>query len=194
MRLKQFSFLKKTFLILITSGILLLAGLSFSLSQNPFKSIRVEEKKTYTNQLSVLSGMIYRHLMGYNLVCSTAGMPLKKYPDYFGQKYKNEMILINKEWQKYNTSLTEVLIRFDLEIYPSIANDIQKELIDLERMVAQNMLAHQNNISVDQLHWNAELENQMNLKDACILLDDGARFLLDQSSFDSEFKRRLKNM
>lgn len=146
------------------------------------------------DQLSVLSGMVYRHLIGYNLVCTQAEAPLQKYPDYFAQKYESQIKQIDSKWEKYQTSLEEVLIKFDAEIYPVISADIQNELISLERMVAKNILAQKNNISVNQIQWNEELEKRLDLKDACILLDDSAAFLLEKSSFDSEFKKLLKEL
>lgn len=148
-------------------------------------------KSTRRDQLSVLSGMIYRHLIGYNFVCKEAGSPLKKYPDYFSKKYQDDIIVVDKSWHRYGKTLEDVLIKFDSSIYPTISEDIKKELIDLERVVATHLLARQNNVPVNQIQWNDELEKQMKLSDACILLDDGASFLLDNSSFDKEFKARV---
>lgn len=188
------SFLKKVFILIIFLLCLGVSAFTFYYQKTEMNSLPAQQTSKQPDQLSVLSGMIYRHLIGYNLVCSEAGYPLQKYPNHFGQKYTHQINQIDLHWHQYNTSLTDVLTRFDVQIYPTISKDIQEELIDLERVVAKNILARQNNIPVSQIPWNNELENQMNLKDACILLDDGAAFLLEKSSFDAEFKKRLNEI
>ncbi len=174
--------------ILLVLVLILCGGFYFLWQQNQSSSEKIDPQR---DQLSILSGMVYRHLIGYNLVCSEAGSPLQKYPDYFGKKYQAAIQKIGLEWEKRGTSLDTFLIKFDVQIYPSISNDIKKELLELERVVARHFLAYQNNVSVDKIKWNDELEKQMNIKDACIVLDDGAEFFLSNSSFDEGFQKRL---
>ncbi len=145
-------------------------------------------------QLRILSGMIYRHLIAYSLVCKDAGIELTKYPDYFSQKYKTAIQKVNHKWEDKGSSLQNILIHFDKKIYPTIAQDVAKELIDIERLTAKFILSHQNNIPVSEIVWTDELEKKLNLKDACVLLDDEASFFLDRSAFDEEFNDRLSEL
>ncbi|MBQ8251229.1 MAG: hypothetical protein IJY92_04885 [Alphaproteobacteria bacterium] len=156
------------------------------------KEVNVQSAKNL--QLRILSGMVYRHLAGYDLVCKEAGYPLKKYPEYFAQKYKTSIQKINDAWEADGKNLEDILIHFDKKIYPTIAHDIKKELIDIERLTAKYILAHQQKISVEKIEWTDELEKKLNLKDACLLLDDEAAFFLDQSAFDKEFNDRVKEL
>ena len=112
----------------------------------------------------------------------------------FSQKYKTAIQTIDQAWKKNYSSLENVLIHFDAKIYTSISQDIQKELIDLERLTAKIVLAHQQNISVNEVKWTNELEKKLDLKDACQLLDDEAAFFLDNSTFDREFNSRVSDL
>lgn len=161
-------------------------------TNTPTKTVNMQSAKNL--QLRILSGMVYRHLAGYDLVCKEAGYPLKKYPEYFSQKYKTSIQKINDAWEADGKNLEDILIHFDKKIYPTIAHDIKKELIDIERLTAKYILAHQQKVSVDKIEWTDELEKKLNLKDACLLLDDEAAFFLDQSAFDKEFNDRVKEL
>ena len=158
------------------------------------KSKEVSAQKSKDLQLRILSGMIYRHLVGYDLVCKEAGYALQKYPEYFSQKYKNSIQKVNDAWEDKGTTLEDILIHFDKKIFPTISQDIKNELIDIERLTAKYILAHQNNVSVDKIKWTHDMEDKLNLKDACLLLDDEAAFFLDQSAFDKEFTDRIKEL
>lgn len=190
---------KKFKLILFVVGLLTIIGVAtFCIvaeknKKAPKESV-VATQSGRDLQLRILSGMIYRHLAGYDLVCKEVGYTLKKYPDYFSQKYKTAIQKVNDEWEKKGTTLEDILIHFDEKIYPTIAQDIKKELIDIERLTAKYILAHQNNVSVDDIKWTHELEEKLNLRDACLLLDDEAAFFLDQSTFDKEFIDRMKEL
>lgn len=158
------------------------------------KSKEVSAQKSKDLQLRILSGMIYRHLVGYDLVCKEVGYALQKYPEYFSQKYKNSIQKVNDAWEDKGTTLEDILIHFDKKIFPTISQDIKNELIDIERLTAKYILAHQNNVSVDKIKWTHDMEDKLNLKDACLLLDDEAAFFLDQSAFDKEFTDRIKEL
>ena len=190
---------KKLKLFLISIAIITAIGFTafyFSKGKEPStpstKEVNVKSAKNL--QLRILSGMVYRHLAGYDLVCKEAGYPLKKYPEYFAQKYKTSIQKINDAWEADGKNLEDILIHFDKKIYPTIAHDIKKELIDIERLTAKYILAHQQKISVEKIEWTDELEKKLNLKDACLLLDDEAAFFLDQSAFDKEFNDRVKEL
>lgn len=190
---------KKLKLALIVICLLSVVGITaFYLSKEKTtpisKSPATKTQNAKGLQLRILSGMVYRHLAGYDLVCKEAGYPLKKYPEYFSQKYKIAIQKINNSWEANGKTLEDILIHFDKKIYPTIAHDIKKELIDIERLTAKYILAHQQNVSVEKIQWTDELEKKLNLKDACLLLDEEAAFFLDQSAFDEEFNERMKEL
>lgn len=145
-------------------------------------------------QLTILTGMVYRHLIAYGLVCKEAGLELKKYPDYFAKKYKSHIQEIDASWKKKASSLEYVLQHFDPKIYKDISSDIKKELIDIERVAIKHILAHDKKISISELKWGTEEEKKLNLKDACFLFDDQAEFFLDDSSFEREFSDRIQKL
>ena len=188
----------KTTLLSITSIAILIGIVGYSFYHiNNKENIKSEIENSQSAkdlQLSILSGMVYRHLIAYSLVCKEAGVELNKYPDYFSQKYKTAIQKINYQWEQKGTSLQGKLIYFDKKIYPTISQDVKKELIDLERLTAKYVLAHQQGVSVDKIKWTDKLEQKLNLKDACILLDEEASFFLDQSAFDNEFSDRLTEL
>lgn len=194
MKITKKFFSSKLFVLICIFFISTIICIFTHLPQNNGNSLssQLEAHQRGRDRLNILSGMIYRHLIGYDLVCTDAGTPLLKYPDYFSQKYKDQINQVDLKWKAYRTSLEKVLTKFDSEIYPTISADIQNELIALERMVAQNILAQKTNIPVNQIQWTKQLEGRLNLKDACALLDDEAAFLLEHSSFDLEFKKLLK--
>lgn len=153
-----------------------------------------ELESTKKLHLRILTGMVYRHLVGYKMVCQDEGVELKKYPDYFASKYKNGIQKIDEAWKKDGTNLKEVLVHFDPKLFDSISTDIKKELIDIERMAAKYVIAHQKNISPEEVRWSKEFEQKLNLKDACFLLDEEAALFLDNSSFDREFYDRVQEL
>lgn len=191
--------MSKKKILILSVAVLLIAGVSFF-----FKDIGNKEKQsgfavtqlesTKKLHLRVLTGMIYRHLVGYKLVCKEEGIELKKYPDYFAKKYQLGISKVDAVWKKEGTTLNDVLIHFDPKLYDNISVDIKKELIDIERFAAKYVLAYQNNVSIEDFNWTEEFENKLNLKDACFLLDEEASFLLDNSAFDKDFKDRLKEL
>ena len=158
------------------------------------KVLLTELESTKKLHLRILTGMIYRHLIGYKMVCQEAGIELKKYPDYFSEKYKEGIQKVDAVWQKDGTSLKDVLLHFDPKVFDNVAKDIKKELIDIERMAAKYVIAHQNNISVEEVKWTNEFEKKLNLKDACFLLDEEAMLFLDNSAFSKEFSDRVKEL
>lgn len=183
---------RKILLTIVLSIFVVLVGLFFYLRQDskPQQEIAVKERQ----ELSILSGMVYRHLIGYSLVCQKANQPLKKYPDIFGKKYKQDIQKIDTLWQKFNTSLHHTLIKFDDKVYPLIEDDIKSELLDLERYVVILLQSKEKNIPMTDVVWTDEFEKKLDLKDACLLLDDMSDFFLENSSFDQEFKRRINEL
>lgn len=190
---------KKTKIFIIAALAVIISGCGtyFLLTKNAHKetsTTSLQDKNNQQLQLRILSGMVYRHLIGYNLVCKEVDVELKKYPDYFSQKYKTAIQTIDNAWKENYSTLENVLIHFDTKIYKTISEDIKKELIDLERLTAKIVLAQEKNVSVDEIQWTAELEKKLNLKDACHLLDEEAAFFLDNSTFDREFNSRVSEL
>ena len=66
------------------------------------------QESEQVDSLSMVSGIVYRHLVAYNLVCTEAGMPLKKYPEYFSKKYAPEIQAVNVAWVRRDKSLESV--------------------------------------------------------------------------------------
>ena len=148
----------------------------------------VSEPVSTLDQLSVVSGIVYRHLVAYNLVCTESGQPLKKYPEYFSTKYASEIRRIDEAWNRRGKSLESVLTDYDLRRYPKLAPEIQTELIDLERKMATFVKAQKANILPDQVKWTVEDENKLNIKDACLLFDDAAPEIGEKTDFAKIFR------
>lgn len=148
----------------------------------------VSEPVSTLDQLSVVSGIVYRHLVAYNLVCTESGQPLKKYPEYFSAKYASEIRRIDEAWNRRGKSLESVLTDYDLRRYPKLAPEIQTELIDLERKMATFVKAQKANILPDQVKWTVEDENKLNIKDACLLFDDAAPEIGEKTDFAKIFR------
>lgn len=142
---------------------------------------------TTPDQLSVVSGVVYRHLVAYNLVCTEAQMPLKQYPDYFSQQFSNEIQQINTAWMKRGKSLESILLDYDAQIYPKIATDIKKELLDIERRIIKAIKAKESKTTVDKIEWTEKQENALNLADACMLFDETAQSIVEKSDFKKLF-------
>ena len=93
---------KRFFLSLFILVLILFAGLGIFNSTEQNRSEKVDSevveiptpksfsdiKNSSMDQLTVVSGIVYRHLVAYSLVCTEANMPLKNYPEYFSQKFK----------------------------------------------------------------------------------------------------------
>lgn len=147
-----------------------------------------EPSSNTLDQLSVVSGIVYRHLVAYNLVCTESGQPLKKYPEYFSSKYTDEIRRIDDAWGRRGKSLESVLTDYDSRRYPKLAPEIQTELLDLERKMAILVKAEKANITPDQVEWTAEDENKLNIKDACLLFDDAAPEIGEKTDFAKIFR------
>ena len=178
-------------LMVIAGGVLWKISVKDEMSS---KVLLTELESTKKLHLRILTGMIYRHMVGYKMVCQEEGVELKKYPDYFSSKYKEGIQKVDAIWQKDGTSLQDVLLHFDPKLFDNVSKDIKKELIDIERMAAKYVIAHQNNIPVEELKWTSEFEKKLNLKDACFLLDEEASLFLDNSAFSKEFYDRVKEL
>lgn len=188
---------KKTVGIIFVLLMAIASGIFWKISVKDEMSSKVlltELESTKKLHLRILTGMIYRHMVGYKMVCQEEGIELKKYPDYFSSKYKEGIQKVDAVWQKDGTSLQDVLLHFDPKLFDNVAKDIKKELIDIERMAAKYVIAHQNNIPVEELKWTNEFEKKLNLKDACFLLDEEASLFLDNSAFSKEFYDRVKEL
>ncbi|MBQ6853835.1 MAG: hypothetical protein IJO11_00150 [Alphaproteobacteria bacterium] len=152
--------------------------------------VKLEPKisnSTTPDQLSVVSGIVYRHLVAYNLVCTDAHMPLKQYPDYFSQQFSKEIQQINTAWLKRGKSLESVLLDYDAQIYPKIATDIKKELLDIERRIVKAIKAKESKTTIDKIEWTEKQENALNLADACMLFDETAQSIVEKSDFKKLF-------
>lgn len=149
---------------------------------------QISEPSNALDQLSVVSGIVYRHLVAYNLVCTESGQPLKKYPEYFSSKYTDEIRRIDDAWVRRGKSLESVLTDYDSRRYPKLAPEIQTELLDLERKMAILVKAEKANIAPDQVEWTAEDENKLNIKDACLLFDDAAPEIGEKTDFAKIFR------
>ncbi len=144
--------------------------------------------------LSVLSGIIYRHLIAYNLVCTEANMPLKKYPEYFSKKYSSEIQTINIAWARRGKSLESVLTDYDSLIYPKTQEDIKKELLSLERDYIKATKAKDAGTTPDKIEWTEEKENKLNLTDACMVFDEAAEGMVEKTGFENMFRELMNGL
>ncbi len=157
----------------------------------------IETIKTTPNgpdQLSVVSGIVYRHLIAYNLVCTESGKPLQKYPEYFSRKYAKEIRRIDEAWARRGKSLEAVLTDYDSRRYPKIAPEIQTELIGLERKIAILIKSQKAGVTPDKISWTQADENKLNMKDACWLFDDTAAEIGETADFAKYFKEFMKGI
>lgn len=146
------------------------------------------------DQLSVASGIVYRHLVAYNLVCTESGQPLTKYPAYFSNKYQAEIRRIDEAWARRGKSLEAVLTDYDSRRYPKLAPEIQTELLDMERKVAIIIKAQNAETTPDKINWTQADENKLNLKDACLLFDDAAPEMGEKTNFATVFKQVMHGL
>ncbi len=162
----------------------------------PETTISTTEKSTKqnTDQLSFVSGIVYRHLVAYNLVCTESGQPLKKYPEYFSQTYSDEIQRIARAWAHRGKSLESVLTDYDSRRYPKLAPEVQDELINLERKMAILVKAQKANTTPDKIAWTQEDENKLNIKDACLLFDDAAPEISEKTDFAKIFRHFMKGI
>ncbi len=188
---KKIAGISLVLLLLVVTGIL---WMQFTDKKEQQMGSVEQLESTKKLHLRILTGMVYRHLIGYKMVCKEEGVDLHKYPDYFASKYHEEIQKIDTVWQKDGTNLQEVLVHFDPKLFSKISIDIKKELIDIERIAAKYILSHQQNVSVEDVKWTKEHESKLNLKDACFLLDEEAPLFLNNSAFDKEFNDRIKDL
>ena len=151
-------------------------------------------KNSTADQLTVVSGIVYRHLVAYSLVCSEAGMPLQNYPEYFSKKFTREINQIDRAWGRRGKSLETVLTEYDALIYPKISQDIVEELISNERMFVKIVKAKEQGIQADQVIWSEKQEQALNLKDACMLFDETAQKIVEKVGFEKMFNDLMKSI
>lgn len=146
------------------------------------------------DSLSMVSGIVYRHLVAYNLVCTEAGMPLKKYPEYFSKKYAPEIQAVNVAWVRRGKSLESVLTDYDSLIYPKTQADIKKELLNIERDFVKAMKAKDAGITPDKIEWTEEQESKLNLADACMVFDEAAEGIVEKAGFENMFREMMNGL
>lgn len=199
---------KRFFLSLFILVLILFAGLGIFNSTDKTRSektdtnnieIPLPEKITQSkinnmDQLTVVSGIVYRHLVAYSLVCTEANMPLKNYPEYFSQKFKKEINQIDRAWERRGKSLETVLTEYDALIYPKISQDITEELLSNERMFVKIVKAKEQGIQPDQVTWTEKQEQALNLTDACMLFDETAQKIVEKAGFEKMFNDLMKNI
>ena len=199
---------KRFFLSLFILVLILFAGLGMFNSTEQNRSEKVDSevveiptpksfsdiKNSSMDQLTVVSGIVYRHLVAYSLVCTEANMPLKNYPEYFSQKFKKEINQIDRAWGRRGKSLETVLTEYDALIYPKISQDIAEELISNERMFVKIVKAKEQGIQQDQVIWTEKQEQALNLTDACMLFDETAQRIVEKAGFEKMFNELMKSI
>lgn len=200
---------KRIFLSLFILVLILFAGLGVfnSKEQNYSEKVAAEvveiptpksfsdiKNSSVVDQLTVVSGIVYRHLVAYSLVCTEANMPLKNYPEYFSQKFKKEINQIDRAWGRRGKSLETVLTEYDALIYPKISQDIAEELISNERMFVKIVKAKEQGIQQDQVVWTEKQEQALNLTDACMLFDETAQRIVEKAGFEKMFNELMKSI
>lgn len=199
---------KRFFLSLFILVLILFAGLGIFNSTEQNRSEKVDSevveiptpksfsdiKNSSMDQLTVVSGIVYRHLVAYSLVCTEANMPLKNYPEYFSQKFKKEINKIDRAWGRRGKSLETVLTEYDALIYPKISQDIAEELISNERMFVKIVKAKEQGIQQDQVIWTEKQEQALNLTDACMLFDETAQRIVEKAGFEKMFNELMKSI
>ncbi len=199
---------KRFFLSLFILVLILFAGLGIFNSTEQNRSEKVDSevveiptpksfsdiKNSSMDQLTVVSGIVYRHLVAYSLVCTEANMPLKNYPEYFSQKFKKEINQIDRAWGRRGKSLETVLTEYDALIYPKISQDIAEELISNERMFVKIVKAKEQGIQQDQVIWTEKQEQALNLTDACMLFDETAQRIVEKAGFEKMFNELMKSI
>lgn len=166
----------------------------------PLETVESQKAASFTSKqqipdpLGVVSGLIYRHLVAYNLVCKEAQKPLLKYPEFFSKKFASEIQTVNEAWIRRGTSLESVLTSYDSVIYPKTRADIQKELLGIERDFVKTLKAKDSKTTPDKIEWTAEQESKLNLSDACMLFDETAEGLVERAGFATMFRELMKNL
>lgn len=146
------------------------------------------------DQLGVVSGMVYRHLVAYDLVCREAGHPLTKYPDYFSNQFLPEIQAINTAWAHRGKSLESVLTDYDSLIYPATKENIQEELLNIERNFIKSEKAKDAGISPDQVEWGEQQESALSLSDACMVFDEAGEGMIEKSGFEKIFRELMQGL
>lgn len=193
---------KRFFLSLFVIVLILFAGVgiynvnrkNMPLEMPDTNEVATQASRNALDQLSIVSGIVYRHLVAYNLVCTESGQPLEKYPAYFSAKYADDIRRIDRAWNRRGKSLESVLTDYDSRRYPKLAPEIQTELIDLERKMAILVKAQKANITPEDVHWTAEDENKLNIKDACLLFDDAAPEIGEKTNFADTFRQYMRGI
>lgn len=154
----------------------------------------VEATGQRPDTLSVVSGMVYRHLVGYNLVCTEEGHPLTKYPEFFSKQFTPEIQAINKAWVHRGKSLEQVLTDYDSTSYPATKENIKSELLKIEKDFVKAQKAQDAGISPDQVEWTEEQESKLNLQDACMVFDEMGEAIVEARGFERKFREMMQGL
>lgn len=146
------------------------------------------------DQLSVVSGIVYRHLVAYNLVCTEAGRPLVKYPEYFSRQFTPEIQKINTAWVHRGKSLEQVLTDYDSTNYPKTQENIKEELLKIERNFVKAEKAKDAGTTPDKVEWSEQQENTLNLQDACMVFDEMAENIVEKLGFEKLFRELMQGL
>lgn len=144
-------------------------------------------------EITFISGMLYRHEIAYKEVCKNYGYDLIQYPLNFKEHYKKEVSIIEKELEKKGFSLNKIYTLLQKESGEMIKATINAELEGFRKQSILDLIYEETGNYLTMDNWKDEYNEILSIKDVCIYIDNASKDIIQSNiEVDTMIKTSLK--
>lgn len=165
---------------------------------NPFlpenMQIRLPRQQSTTSQeqnIGEVVGIAYRHIKGYDMVCTEYGYAMQKYPNTFRKELAPQILDVNKSLQKENLSFEKVLNQMGQseELVKITKESIVKELEESREIFTTAIISQEKNIPMKEVV--IDQQNLIDLPVVCKIIDDMSDKVINSSGIRDKINKLL---
>ena len=171
------SFLKGE-LAVISAAILLII---MSLGTTYIKIQIINNKRGYIIQenLDMILGASYRHIMGYDAVCRKSGYILKNYPIVFYDEFESQLMKLSDKLININLTVPQAWELVEPAKRKIVLNGIETELENMRKGLIIHTMADMTETSWQEILWEDKYNSMITFQEVCQILDNNADVIIE---------------
>lgn len=161
-------------LTLISGALIFYGTYIFTFQNEEAVSLTWEEN----SQINFVIKNTYYNTIGYQIYCTQHGYPLKKYPNLFLEKVKDDLDTLEQKLSLRQIHLAELMQAFIQNNQDNVQKEINKELNSFRKELILEGVAQNTQVSTSELKWKPEWDQLILSKEVCQILDIQAADLI----------------